>query len=469
MNAAVCLTLALLHFLVWCHRRTSWANLFFALTAVGTAGYGLVELWVIQTSTTGELGRALWHLHFPGTVIVIGLVGFIRLHLGAGRLWLAWGAIGARCLALVINIFSTPNINFRAITGVGHISFLGEPVTYPVGVSNPLMIVSQVGLVLLVAFVLDASITVWRRGNRRALWLSSAVSFFAVTGSMQLMLVFWGVVHMPITVSLFFLGSVIVMGYEMSLENLKVGQLSDEVRRQREELAHFSRVTMLGELSATLAHELNQPLGAILRNAEAAELFLQQRSPDLEEIKTILKDIRLDDLRAGEVIRRMRSLLRRHEIERVRLDLNALVSEVAALVRPDALTRRVLLTVESGPDQSCVLGDRVHLQQVVLNLLLNALDAVKDVAPGEGSVAVRVCHVDRQLEVAVHDNGLGLDPVQFTHLFEPFYTTKPNGMGMGLSISRTIVEAHGGRFHVENNVPAGAIFRFTLPAAPPVE
>jgi PAS domain S-box-containing protein len=237
-----------------------------------------------------------------------------------------------------------------------------------------------------------------------------------------------------------------------------------EVRRQREELAHFSRVTMLGELSATLAHELNQPLGAILRNAEAAELFLQQTPPDLGEITGILKDIRTDDQRAGEVIRRMRTLLRRHDIERARVDLDGLITEVIALVRPDAHSRRVHLTLESGPGEWWVLGDRVHLQQVVLNLLLNAMDAVKDVDPASRSVVLQGRQLDRQVEISVRDNGAGIAPAQFKHLFEPFYTTKPNGMGMGLSISRTIVEAHGGKFHVENNGSAGAVFRFVLPA-----
>jgi PAS domain S-box-containing protein len=593
MNAAVGLTLACLHFLVWCHRRSSWANLFFALTAFGTSGYGMVELWVIQSTTVAEISRALWHLHFPGTIIVIGLVGFIRLHLGVGRLWLAWGAIGLRCLGLGINFFSTPNLNFRSITELRHTTFLGETVSHPIGVPSPYMLFSQLGLALLVVFVLDASVTLWRQGSRRSLWLGGSLSFFVLTGSAQLVLVFWGVLNMPITVSMFFFGIVVVMGYEMSLENLKVGQLSDdlrvsesrmalaveavglglwsweasrneiwassqwrallgfsptepvdfdrwiarlhpddrqsvqqtlkqansregryeiqyrvqrpdggltwissygrvdydsagravrsrgvskditqqketelEVRRQREELAHFSRVTMLGELSATLAHELNQPLGAILRNAEAAELFLQQGSPDLVELKSILRDIRVDDQRAGEVIRRMRSLLRRHEIERVRVDLNALVTEVSALVRPDAQSRKVQLIVDCAPGDHAVQGDRVHLQQVVLNLLLNALDAVKDVPPETRRVTLRVCRVDRQVEVSVRDTGPGIDSVQFTHLFEAFYTTKPNGMGMGLSISRTIVEAHGGRFHVENAEPVGALFRFVLPPSP---
>jgi PAS domain S-box-containing protein len=241
-------------------------------------------------------------------------------------------------------------------------------------------------------------------------------------------------------------------------------QAEHKIAQQRNELAHVARVSAVGQLSSSLAHELNQPLGAILRNAEAAELFLQEPSPDLDEVRAILADIRKDDQRAGEVIDRMRALIKRREVKRGLLDVNLLAGEVVALVRTDAEARRVRLTLETDPAVPPVLGDRVQLQQVLLNLLLNALDAVKDNPPARRRVAVRARPAGTTVEVTVRDEGHGIAADCLPRMFEPFFTSKPNGLGMGLTISRSIIEAHGGRLWAENRPAGGAAFTFTLPA-----
>jgi PAS domain S-box-containing protein len=242
-------------------------------------------------------------------------------------------------------------------------------------------------------------------------------------------------------------------------------QAEAEALRQRAELAHLSRVTMLGELSGSLAHELNQPLGAILRNTEAAEIFLQEPSPDLDELRAIVADIRNDDQRAGAVIERIRSLLKRREVEHNLLDLNVLVSEVVGLVRPDAGSRKVQLALEPVSSIPLVRGDRVQLQQVLLNLLLNAMDAVNECAPDLRRVTVSIQPAGTLVEVTVSDTGHGIPPDKFARLFDPFFTTKANGMGMGLPISRRIMEAHFGSIRAENGSAGGATFHFTLPVA----
>jgi C4-dicarboxylate-specific signal transduction histidine kinase len=219
----------------------------------------------------------------------------------------------------------------------------------------------------------------------------------------------------------------------------------------------------MGQLASALAHELNQPLGAILRNAEAATLFLQASPPDLQEVAAILADICKDDQRAGEVIDRMRALLKRREFQWSDLDLNALAEEVASLVRPDAETRKVTLALDLAPTVLPVRGDRVQLQQVLLNILLNAMDALSGSGREERRVSVRTHLVDGQAEVAVSDAGHGIPAEDLKHLFDPFFTTKPNGMGMGLAISQTIIGVHGGRIVAENNADRGATFRITLP------
>ena len=238
-------------------------------------------------------------------------------------------------------------------------------------------------------------------------------------------------------------------------------------RQHQAELAHVARVSNLGQLASSLAHELNQPLGAILRNAEAAELFLQDPSPDLEEIRTILADIRADDQRAGAVIDRMRGLMKRREVERRLLDLNVLVGEVVALVRSDAELRRVRLVLETNPALPPVQGDRVQLQQVLLNLVLNALDALNDNLPESRLVTLRTQPAGASIEVSVSDQGHGIPADKLVRVFEPFYTSKPNGLGMGLAISRSIIEAHGGRLWAENKAEGGAVFTFALPVTDP--
>jgi signal transduction histidine kinase len=238
-----------------------------------------------------------------------------------------------------------------------------------------------------------------------------------------------------------------------------------EIINQRAELAHATRVSTMGQLASALTHELNQPLGAILRNAEAAEIFLQNEKPDLDELRAILADIRKDDQRAGSVIDRMRSLFKRRSLELKPLDLGELLTETVLLVRSDARTRQVNLVLQLPEKLPPVRGDRVHLQQVLLNLILNGMDAMSGVTGNGRQLTVRtIAAEDGSVEVAVSDNGAGIPADKVEHLFEPFFTTKPNGMGMGLAISQTIIGAHGGKIWGGNNALCGAIFKFTLPA-----
>jgi C4-dicarboxylate-specific signal transduction histidine kinase len=237
-----------------------------------------------------------------------------------------------------------------------------------------------------------------------------------------------------------------------------------EIQRQRMELAHVARVSTLGQLASALTHELNQPLGAILRNAEAAEIFLQRDQPNLEEIRAILADIRRDDRRAGDVIDRMKTLFKRRNLVSSRLDLRNLVEDTVALARADAEARQMQITVQLPPQLPAVYGDRVHLQQVLLNLILNGMDAMNATPRLERRLTVRVSEAtDGNLLVAVSDCGTGIAPEEIIRVFEPFFTTKPDGMGMGLAISRTIIEAHGGEIRAANNALGGATFAFTLP------
>ena len=239
-----------------------------------------------------------------------------------------------------------------------------------------------------------------------------------------------------------------------------------EAQRSRQELAHFTRVSTIGELTASLAHELNQPLTAILANAQAALRLLRGTRPNLVEIQSILSDIVNDDSRAGEVIRRLRALLRKGDSQFRQLDLNALIRDVAKLLSTDAMIRNVAVTLELDPKLAPVRGDGVQLQQVVLNLLLNAMEAMSEGIVHGRTLTVRSEHTDtRTVHVLVQDAGTGLRQETLRQVFQPFYTTKSSGMGMGLAISKSIIEAHGGLIWVTNNATAGATFHFSLPIA----
>ena len=235
-------------------------------------------------------------------------------------------------------------------------------------------------------------------------------------------------------------------------------------RQQMYALAHVNRVSTVGVLSASIVHELGQPLSAILSNSEAADQILASSSPNIAELKEIVDDIHRDDLRAGEVVSRLRRLLRKAPAERHEFELNDAVREVIDFLSSETLARHISLSTQFAQPGSRVCADRIQLQQVVLNLIMNALDAVESAQIGRRTIVVRTSLVDVSFaEVSIEDLGPGIPPGKEKEIFEPFYTTKEAGMGMGLSISRTIVESHGGEIYAGNRSTGGATFRFTLP------
>ena len=248
------------------------------------------------------------------------------------------------------------------------------------------------------------------------------------------------------------------------IQNRRLSRARAETRRQQAEVTHAARLALIGEITASVAHEVTQPLSAILSNVETAEVLLRQPQPNLSLVLEILADVRHDDLRADSIVRRLRTLLRKRELQLEDVDVNALASSVLALVLPDAVRRSIAIRTALDPDLPHAFADPVHLQQVLLNLLINAMDAMKDTPADRRVLEVRTERCAQQnLMVTVLDHGQGFKPAQKDKLFDSFYTTKDEGMGLGLSIARSIVAMHGGAIWAENRREGGAAFAFTVP------
>jgi len=593
MSAAVFLTLAAVHGLVWLRARDAWANLLFAIAAVAAAALAVLELNLIHAPTPAVYGEVLRWMHVSVAVLIVALVWFIHIYLQAGRRWLAWLVTGLRAAVLVPNFLFYPNATFAEISSLKHTEFLGEMFSIPVGEMNPARVLISLSMLGLLLFVLDSTYGAWKQDHRRralmiggttiaAVVLAATFSELMTRGilpgafvtqvfllivmamafelsvdlvrarelasdlreSQQRMILAakaanlglweWDVVHDNVWVtevsrkrldiddtrqmslsdylqlvhrddreSIMQAISRVVEGSEdfqvefrvvypdgatrwntangqlerdfngkplrlrgVSMDITERKQAENELQQHRRDLAHASRVSTLGQLSSALAHEINQPLGAILRNTEAAELFLKQTPPDLDELLAIITDIRKDEQRAASVIERMRLLLKRRELQFEILAVDELIAQVANLLNAEFQLRNATLRIDMPGELPKIVGDRVHLQQVILNLLLNSLDAMDEINEGQRQIVIRASQTtDSMVELAVIDCGTGFAAEQLQHLFEPFYTTKPQGTGIGLAISKTIVEMHGGEITAENNPEGGSTVRFTVKQA----
>jgi C4-dicarboxylate-specific signal transduction histidine kinase len=240
-------------------------------------------------------------------------------------------------------------------------------------------------------------------------------------------------------------------------------QAMEQARDQRQQLAHLGRAAVLGELSGAFAHELAQPLTSILGNAEAALQVLLREAGDQSELHEMLRDIIRDDIRAAELLKRLRSMLMRGEIQRQSVDLNQVVRDVLALTRSDLITRNVSVATELDPQPCLVQADSVQLQQVLLNLIVNACEAMVEVPVSERRlvIATRLTPNGRAIDCSVADRGPGIAAADLERIFQPFVTSKKRGLGLGLPICRSIIEAHGGRLWAEPGLEHGAVLRFT--------
>ncbi len=467
MNAGMCLAIGLFRLRVWTRDRRNGADLAVAVSALAMCAGTLVELAAMQAKTPEALGELLRWSHVTVGVSVVGLVWFVRFFLQAGPLWLVWLNTGLRALILVLTFALTPNLSYRSITGLQEFSVFNEVLVQPIGEKHPWADIHPLSALLLFCFSMVASYQAWRAGRKRRAVVVSAT--FGVVMAIGTVGAEWLHMHrgaLPPPYSFLFLFIFIGIAIEYGFDAAAQRRAEREVQLQRRELAHLQRVASMGQMASGLAHEVFQPLGAILRNAEAAELSLQQDLPDLRELQVILADINLDGQRAGAIIQRVRQQLRRRSPQMEAFALPELLEQTCSLLQGEFHARVVEPVIRMPDELPEVWGDRVQVQQVLLVLALNALDACGpvdreeedmprvEVEAGEGE--------EGQVWIRVRDFGAGIATEELDQLFTPFHTTKASGLGMGLCIAQTIVLEHEGRIWGENCPDGGAAFTFTL-------
>jgi signal transduction histidine kinase len=470
LGAAVAMTLAMVCGLVWLIERRDLASLMLCILGIATAASAFAELGMMRSVTPADYGVWLRWYHLPVFLALMAQLFFVHYYLGTGRSWLMWTIVVARVIVLAVNFSVHPNFNFAAIVSLRTVPLLGDQVS-AIAVAQPrewqwLAVASHI---LLMAYLIDAAARQWLKGGadsrRRALAIGLAITVPMLCTIAYSQLLVFGVIRVPISNLPWFLGTLMMMAYETARDFILSRRARLEVAELRGQLAQVERVSLLGQLASALAHELAQPLSAISINAGAARRHLNGARSDLEELPAIVDDIGRDGRRAAEIVERMRQLFTQHAIEMQPIRVEEVVQDVVSLIRSEASSKNVAVSLRMQPGLPGVLGDRVHLSQVLLNLVMNSIHAVQTRPLDARHIVIeaRVAEGKSEVEIVVRDSGPGISATIVDEIFNPFFTTKPEGMGMGLALSRTIVEAHGGRLWADRTTPQqGAIFRFTL-------
>jgi signal transduction histidine kinase len=470
--ATVAMTLALFCALAWALDRRHVGYLMFCLIAVATAACTPFELGMMHAQTPAAYGAWLRGYHLPIFFVFLGQTLFVYFYLGTARAWLLLAFLAWRLAILAVNFLVDPNIHFQSIDALRQIDYLGEQISVvSAGKPRNLQWMAIGSMLLLHVYVADAAIRRWRKGGRESRRKAAVVALgiglpMACNVTLN-MLAVYGLIHRPIYATIWFVGILAAVAYELGREIILNSRARLQVAQLRGELAQLGRVDTLGQLASGIAHELAQPLTASLGNIEAARIHLRKANPDLDELRAIVNDVHADTQRAGEVLDRMRALIRRRPLDRHPVAIDEVFRDVTSLLHSEAIARNIELNARVDERAPRAIGDRVQITQVMINLTVNAMDALQGLATGPRQVTLEARSAPSGgLEISVVDSGPGIPRQRLEEIFKPLFTTKPGSMGLGLALSRTIVEAHAGRLWAENREGnSGAVLRMTLPAA----
>ncbi|NNJ80045.1 MAG: HAMP domain-containing histidine kinase [Xanthomonadales bacterium] len=466
MIAASCGMLGLIQLFLWSHNRREWAYMLSALMAFAAALVALQEMWLFSTPDPVAYQQLLIRHNVAIALVLIPMIWSMRLYMPVARTWAAilisalWGA------GLLINFLLPGNLTFTELHSMDpRITAWGDVFYVPNGTVNNWKWIVDITVILIPLYMIDAA---WRDRRRnkgiRGFVIALAAVLFMLFAGIEAIVVDAGLVEAPYMVGAAFLVVVFALTWVHARDAVRARQLALELEQVRGETERLVRANSLGEMASALAHELNQPLAAILGNAQAARKFLAQPEPDLDEIRDILDDIVRDDKRARDIILNMRQILRGDETDNTPVNLESSLREVMDFLSMVFEKSGVVVVLEPSADTPDVKGGRMALQQVVLNLLLNAEHALVASRASNRLIRVRLHERGNGAEIEVRDFGPGIAEEVRTRVFEPFVTTKEGSLGMGLTICRRIVEGRGGQLTVENADDGGARFRVWLPA-----
>lgn len=456
---------------VWVVERRSPAMLMLCLLGAAAATSAHFEIGMMKSLTPAEYGEWVQWYHLPTYVALLAQVFFVHYYLRTDRRWLLWTFVVVRTVVLVTNFSVHPNLAFSSIDSLNEVTLLGEPVSI-VGeaVPNGLQSLAVVSLILLMTYLIDAVIEGWLKGDDATKRKASAVALGIVvpllgTITYTQLLVF-GFVHAPLTNAFWYLGTLLLMAVELGRDFIQRGRMQAEAAELRSTVSRVERAAVLGQLASALAHELTQPLQAMTANLAAARKHLSAEKPNVNELREILDDVDSDQRRSKELIARLRTLFpQTRPIDLQAVQIEDVLGDVVSLVRAEASSKSVVIDLVVPMRLPRVSADRVQLSQVLLNLLANGIDAVESRPPDARRIVVEVQATDenREVEIIVRDSGPGIPSALGDNIFKPFFSTKLEGVSMGLALSRSIIEAHGGQLWADEVAPEkGAVFHLTL-------
>jgi signal transduction histidine kinase len=464
MCAAACFVFAIVHMMLWLRGSYKPDYLIIAVMATAAGCNVILEMLLLLTTDVDQYIFTMKLDVIAIFLVLMSLLWFIRVYLQAGSRWLLGVIVLLWTITLVSNFFSPGGVVFSEITAIGRSeAFWGESFSHPIGIVHPLKIWSDIASLLILIFLAQATWHSWHRDrHNRAIVVGGSSILFILLAGVHTPLVDMGLIRMPYMIGFAFLAIVAALTYQLLSEWLKT---QSDLLQTRRDLERIARAVVLGEVAAGLAHELNQPLSAVLSNAQAGRRILAKKNPDLVEIGEIFEDIIVDDKRAGDIVHGLRAMMREETDESAAVDIDSAIHLVTSILGGEFSVHDVTVTTDLASNIPLVRGDSVQIQQVIMNLLMNAVHALDASPRSKRRIRLSAAASDDGVRVSVLDHGPGIDEQLREQLFSPFVPSQRGGLGLGLAICRRIVERNSGQIWVERTDSSGTEVCFTLPRA----